>query len=171
MCLIENTGTSCCSNDQALIAAAIAGLNIQLKETKVNPDTKTPEYLAKFPTGKIPAFESSDGLLLVESTAIARYGRSSSFHELITILNTHNESISAVASLAPNSGLLGKDAHEAAKVDAWISYVDTELEPHRKSLYGLLLGKVPYTKPVRYTLDMSHVFRVPQANLTHPFSA
>jgi hypothetical protein len=86
MCLIENTGTSCCSNDQALIAAAIAGLNIQLKETKVNPDTKTPEYLAKFPTGKIPAFESSDGLLLVESTAIARYGKSSSFHELITIL-------------------------------------------------------------------------------------
>jgi hypothetical protein len=71
---IENARTSCCSNDQARITAAIAGLHLQLKETKVDPDTKTPEYLSKFPTGKIPAFEGSDGLLLVESSAIARYG-------------------------------------------------------------------------------------------------
>jgi hypothetical protein len=72
--IIENAGTSCCSNDQARIAAAIAGLNLQLKETRAYSDTKTPEYLAKFPTGKIPGFEGSDGFVLLESSAIARYG-------------------------------------------------------------------------------------------------
>lgn len=34
---------------------------------------RTPEFLAKFPLGKVPAFEGSDGTLLVESDAIAQY--------------------------------------------------------------------------------------------------
>ena len=37
-------------------------------------DNKKPEFLAKFPHGKIPAFEGSDGFKLFEGTAIARYG-------------------------------------------------------------------------------------------------
>ena len=34
---------------------------------------KSPEFLKKFPLGKVPAFEGSDGLLLTESNAIAYY--------------------------------------------------------------------------------------------------
>jgi len=116
--------------NKARITAAIAGLNLELKETKAYVDTQTPEFLAKFSTGKIPAFEGSDGFLLFESSAIAKY----------------------VASLAPNSGLLGKDAHEAALVDAWISYVDTEIEALRKVHAGLLAHRVPYTKPLDNSL-------------------
>ena len=34
---------------------------------------KSPEFLKKFPLGKVPAFEGSDGVLLTESNAIAYY--------------------------------------------------------------------------------------------------
>ena len=34
---------------------------------------KKPDFLKKFPLGKVPAFEGSDGLLLTESNAIAYY--------------------------------------------------------------------------------------------------
>jgi elongation factor 1-gamma len=36
--------------------------------------TKEPEFLAKFPAGCVPAFESEDGLTITESAAIAEYG-------------------------------------------------------------------------------------------------
>jgi elongation factor 1-gamma len=38
---------------------------------------KSPEFLAKFPLGKIPAFEGADGFKLYEGDAIANYGESS----------------------------------------------------------------------------------------------
>merc|ERR1712080_715572 len=34
---------------------------------------KSPDFLKKFPLGKVPAFEGSDGVLLTESNAIAYY--------------------------------------------------------------------------------------------------
>ena len=34
---------------------------------------KSAEFLKKFPLGKVPAFEGSDGLTLTESNAIAYY--------------------------------------------------------------------------------------------------
>ena len=34
---------------------------------------KSAEFLKKFPLGKVPAFEGSDGLILTESNAIAYY--------------------------------------------------------------------------------------------------
>jgi elongation factor 1-gamma len=37
-------------------------------------DNKKPEFLEKFPHGKISAWESSDGFKLFEGVAIARYG-------------------------------------------------------------------------------------------------
>jgi glutathione S-transferase len=38
---------------------------------------KTPEFLAKFPHGQIPAFEGKDGFLLFEGVAICQYCESS----------------------------------------------------------------------------------------------
>jgi len=37
-------------------------------------DNKKPEFLVKFPHGKIPALETKDGFKLFEGTIIARYG-------------------------------------------------------------------------------------------------
>jgi glutathione S-transferase len=38
-------------------------------------DTKTPEYLKKFPMGQSPGFETKNGFYLSESAAIAVHGK------------------------------------------------------------------------------------------------
>lgn len=63
---------------QIRAAAAFGDLSIDVPENyKHFEDNKKPEFLSKFPHGKIPAFEGKDGFLLSESYAIGRYGESS----------------------------------------------------------------------------------------------
>jgi len=88
-------------------------------------DNKKPEFLAKFPHGKIPAFEGADGFKLFEGAAIIRY----------------------VASLAPNSGLLGNSTEEAALVDQWVHLVETEIDAVTDLVRALCTGLIPYSKP------------------------
>ena len=38
---------------------------------------RTPEFIAKFASGKVPAFEDKDGFCLFEGNAIARYSKHS----------------------------------------------------------------------------------------------
>ncbi|KAG6826861.1 hypothetical protein H0H92_014119 [Tricholoma furcatifolium] len=90
-------------------------------------DNKKPEFLSKFPHGKIPAFESADGFKLFEGVAIARY----------------------VASQAPNGALLGANAKDAALIDQWIHLADTEVDIFTTSVYLLVNGIIqPYNKPI-----------------------
>jgi len=108
-------------------AAAVAGIKIDLADGYTHKETnKTPEFLAQFPVGKVPAFHGKDGFRLVESSAIARY----------------------VANLAPNSGLLGTNIQEAALVDQWCAFADLELDTRRREVLGLFSGSVPYFKPI-----------------------
>ncbi|KAJ7459453.1 elongation factor 1-gamma [Mycena galericulata] len=112
--------------------AAFGGVAIDLPEGYVHFDhNKKPEFLSKFPHGKIPAWEGKDGFLLFESTAIARY----------------------IATLAPNSGLLGKSTEEAALIDQWVHVVDSEVHVNTKAISGLVSGKGlgPYSKPIHNT--------------------
>lgn len=82
-------------------------------EVTVEPDfqigvtNKTPEFLAKFPLGKVPAFESGDGkLFLTEAQAIARY----------------------VAESGPKaSQLLGADPQTRALIEMWSCFAEQEL--------------------------------------------
>lgn len=61
---------------RALAAAKINGVSIDIVETRaLNGDCKKPEFLQKWPMGKIPAFEGTDGFKLIEGRAIARYGK------------------------------------------------------------------------------------------------
>ncbi|KAJ7242298.1 hypothetical protein C8J57DRAFT_1558003 [Mycena rebaudengoi] len=46
------------------------------KEYKHWETNQQPQYLSKFPHGKIPAWEGKDGFLLFESVAIMRYSAS-----------------------------------------------------------------------------------------------
>jgi elongation factor 1-gamma len=68
---------------------------------------RTPEFLAKFPLGKVPAFESGDGsFALTEAQAIARY----------------------VAESGPKAGqLLGEDARTRALIEQWACFADQEI--------------------------------------------
>jgi elongation factor 1-gamma len=92
---------------------------------------RTPEYLAKFPLGKIPAFESTDGgFLLTEAQAIARY----------------------VAESGPKAGqLLGEDAQTRALIEQWACFAEQELTPNVVPIWLMcLLKAVPFTKE-KYT--------------------
>merc|ERR1712025_677530 len=56
---------------KALIAAKYSGAQVAVAKDFVFGETnKSAEFLKKFPLGKVPAFEGSDGLILTESNAI-----------------------------------------------------------------------------------------------------
>lgn len=51
------------------------GIEIEIPATYEHfVDNKKPEFLSKFPHGKIPAWCGADGFCLFEGHAIARYG-------------------------------------------------------------------------------------------------
>ncbi|CAG7852904.1 Elongation factor 1-gamma Short=EF-1-gamma; AltName: Full=eEF-1B gamma [Serendipita indica DSM 11827] len=107
-------------------AAALGGLKLDKPASyKHYEDNKKPEFLSKFASGKVPAFEGADGFTLFEGGAIARY----------------------VASLAPNSGLLGNTPQERALVEQWISYLETEIAAPVRFSVRMLGGAWPYNKP------------------------
>jgi elongation factor 1-gamma len=84
-----------------LSVAAVAGVSIKLDEKYEHMVTnKTPEYLAKFPIGKVPALEGADGFRLTEASAIARY-----------VAKSSNKS----------EQLLGSTLEQTALIDQWIS--------------------------------------------------
>jgi len=94
-------------------------------------DNYKPEFLAKFPHGKIPAFEGKDGFHLFEGIVITRY----------------------IAGLNPNTGLFGKDQKDAALIDQWVHLVDSEIADNVSLIYRLTTGKIiPYSKTFHTTL-------------------
>jgi hypothetical protein len=128
---------------QILSAAAIAGLEVDVKPFEFGVTNKSPEFLDKFPLGKIPAFEGNDGFALTEGASIARYGQCLDFtacyieqHLLFTIL-------SLVASLAPESGLLGDSLKDAALVDQWIHFVEHEISTNTSLIAQLISDNFP----------------------------
>jgi glutathione S-transferase len=68
-------------------------------------ESRTPEYLARFPQGQVPAVELSNGLRLAQSNAIMRY-------------------------LARGSPLLPDDAWTQAKIDEWLFWEQYSHEPY-----------------------------------------
>jgi glutathione S-transferase len=68
-------------------------------------ETKTPQFLARFPMGRIPAVELDDGRRLAESNAIIRY-------------------------LARGSRLLPDDAYAQAKIDELLFWEQYSHEPY-----------------------------------------
>ncbi|KAF8647570.1 hypothetical protein AX16_006609 [Volvariella volvacea WC 439] len=112
--------------------AAYAGLEVKLPEAYVHyQDNKKPEFLSKFPHGKIPGLETKDGFHLFEGIPIARY----------------------LAGLAPNAGLLGHTPEEAALVDQWVHLGESEVHEATILISGLIRGTtVPYFKPIHTSL-------------------
>ncbi|KAJ7574861.1 elongation factor 1-gamma [Mycena floridula] len=125
--------------------AAYAGLIVDPPVAYKHFETNyTPEYKAKFPHGKIPAFEGSDGFLLFEGAAIARY----------------------VASLAKNVALLGNSPQEAALVDQWTHLVESEVDGATGAILLMTSGKTPYNKPA-HTLHLENQQRALQTLEQH----
>lgn len=109
---------------QALVIAALNGLEVNYpSDFKFGVDNKTPEYLAKFPLGKVPGFEGADGFTLAEGSAIAAY-------------------LAGSGPLAPQ--LLGSDLQTKAKIAEWTLFTNTELVVHSTPPLLMMLKFVPF---------------------------
>ncbi|KAK6829704.1 hypothetical protein PG990_012042 [Apiospora arundinis] len=95
---------------RAQVVAAINGLEVEVPADFQMEQTKTPDFLSKFPMGKIPAFEGADGFCIAEGAAIAMY----------------------LAGSGPKAQqLLGAptDIQKRARITEWICFAETELNP------------------------------------------
>lgn len=107
---------------KALIAAKYSGAQLTVAKDFVFGETnKSPEFLKKFPLGKVPAFEGADGLLLTESNAIAYY--------------VANEELRG-----------GKEASSLAQVVQWMSMADNDILPAACTWVFPTLGIMQYNK-------------------------
>lgn len=111
-----------------LAVAKLNGLDIEVPaDFKMHETNKTPEFLAKWPAGKVPAFEDADGNPIADSDAIAQY----------------------VAESGPMaSQLLGETALERARVRQWICYGDGEIFVPFIPILFWRLGIRPYDEKV-----------------------
>jgi len=90
---------------KALIAAKYSGASVKTDPKFVFGETnKSKQFLAKFPFGKVPAFEGSDGFCISESNAIAYY-------------------------LADDTLRGGSSPANRALVQQWMSFADAEVLP------------------------------------------
>ncbi|KAI5479407.1 elongation factor 1-gamma [Pseudohyphozyma bogoriensis] len=118
----------------SLVAAAFEGLELESVPTDPFAEGGAPAaYLAKFPNGLIPGFEKDD-FLLSESVAIAT-------------VSSNGLDFCALASFNNKAGLIGATKEEAASVQQWMSWANTNLLPAIGNWFKPMLGKAPYNKP------------------------
>jgi elongation factor 1-gamma len=102
-------------------AAALSGTQLDFApEFQFGATNKSEEFLKKFPLGKVPALEGSDGVTLFESNAIAYY--------------------------VSNEQLRGTDARAAAKIQQWINFADNEILPSACKWVFPTLGITQFNK-------------------------
>ncbi len=93
-------------------------------------DTRTPEYLAKNPNGKVPMLERADGSVLVESNAILCW-------------------------LAEDSTYLPADAWQRAQALSWLFFEQYSHEPYI-AVARFIRGWTPLDSPRRADLPRLH---------------
>ncbi|XP_077311971.1 elongation factor 1-gamma [Lithobates pipiens] len=107
-----------------LIAAQYSGFPITVAssapEFQFGVTNKTPEFLKKFPLGKVPAFEGNDGFCLFESSAIAHY--------------------------VGNDELRGTSRLDQAQIIQWVSFADSHIVPPASAWVFPTLGIMQFNK-------------------------
>lgn len=106
---------------------------------------REPEFLAKFPLGKVPAFEGADGTKIFDSDAIAQY----------------------VAESGPAAGqLLGTTPAQKAHVRQWICFAADEILTNVTRLFRWRFGIAPYDEKTE-TTSLERLERAVAALETH----
>jgi elongation factor 1-gamma len=107
---------------KVLIAAEYSGAKVKTCPNFVFGETNTTkEFLAKFPSGKVPAFESDDGLCLFESNAIAYF--------------VANEQLRG-----------GKDPLAQSQILQWLNFADSDILPAACTWVFPCLGIMQFNK-------------------------
>ncbi|KAJ2385801.1 hypothetical protein GGI05_004583 [Coemansia sp. RSA 2603] len=124
-------------NCKVRIVAKYLGLDIETTpEFQLGVDNKTPEFLAKYPTGMAPVLETADGFSLTQSVAIAYYLASKSGN---------------------NSPLLGQTPEETAEILQFILFSESDYAPAMTGTIYPLLGFLPLIKPARQQAEQQLV--------------
>jgi len=106
---------------KALVAAQYAGVQVNIAPDFVFGKTnKTEAFLRKFPSGKVPAFETADGRCIAESNAIAYF--------------------------IANDQLRGSSDIERAQVIQWLTFADCEIVHGSNGWTFPVLGIMQYNK-------------------------
>lgn len=109
-----------------LVAARINGLEIRVPKASdfvMGVTNKTPEFMARFPLGKVPALALSNGSSVFESDAIAQF----------------------VAESGPGSAqLLGATPIQRANIRQWICFAENEIMANLMPLVYWRVGLGPY---------------------------
>jgi elongation factor 1-gamma len=110
--------------NKALIAAQYSQTPVRVlcdaPEFVIGETNKSDAFLSKFPLGKVPAFESNDGTRLFKSNAIAYY--------------------------LATEALRGTSVVDAALVQQWIEFADSEILPSYCTWLFPCLGIMQYNK-------------------------
>ncbi|KAG9063872.1 Elongation factor 1-gamma 1 [Linnemannia hyalina] len=110
---------------KALVVAKYNGLEVKVDDKFVMGTTnKTDAWIAKFGASQVPAFEGTDGTVIIESGAIAYY----------------------LAHLKADSTLVGRSNAEEALIQQWIQFVDCSLAVAISAWIYPILGYIPYNK-------------------------
>jgi elongation factor 1-gamma len=105
---------------KSLIAAKYGGVDVEVVANfNFGVDNKTPEFLKKFPVGKVPALDTPDGPLF-ESNAMARH-------------------IARVGK----AKLFGNSPYEASLVDQWIDFSVGEIDLPASAWLYPIMGFIP----------------------------
>lgn len=119
---------------RAQVLAALNGLELSVPEFQFGVANKTPEFLAKFPLGKVPAMETADSLCLTESAAICAH-------------------VAASGPLADQ--LLGKTVAERSQVWRWSQYAEGELTSNSMPIFLPYVLKLYPGSPAAYDTSVA----------------
>ncbi|RYP60346.1 hypothetical protein DL769_008155 [Monosporascus sp. CRB-8-3] len=124
---------------RAQVVAALNGLEVSVPEDfKMGETNRSPEFLSKFPMGKVPALECADGFCVAEGAAICQY----------------------LASAGPKaSQLLGADPKTQARVSEWSYFTETELVSNVVPLAVMCVFKIAPFDEGRYSTCLGNIER------------
>jgi len=106
-----------------LSVATLNGFELNLPTFSFSP--KPAEFTEKFPYGKIPTFETTDGFKLLEGVAIARY----------------------LSNIGTKVNLSGSNPKETALVDQWVQFAEHEVATPVGGISALIYGYgAPFTR-------------------------
>lgn len=126
---------------QVQVAGLINGLEITMADGfTMGVTNRSPEFLAKFPMGKVPAFEGADGFCIAEGAAIAMY----------------------VAGSGPKAEqLLGPISvpQTRARIAQWICFAENELVPNAMPAAMMCVFKMETFDQAKYDKHALNLIR------------
>jgi glutathione S-transferase len=132
--------------------AAEKGIDLDLVDVKLRErEQKTPNFMAKSPSGKIPVLELDDGTCIAETVAISRY----------------------LEALQPEPNLFGETALETAQIEMHHRYIEHELfsQVGVSWVNGPIIAATGLIEPIEAAKRRSDAFvRDYYKRLNHEFS-